>query len=373
MSSVLPVCLAAGETVNADGTGLLAGVVMGVETAARLGTAMRGLWTSPQGAGFLPSTIIGGFGATAAGCRILRLSIEETVHALGIYYAQDSGNRQALYDKTLTKRIQPALAARSALWAVHLAKQGITGPHNAIEGSAGLIRIYADSERDIDPDSVRQNPGRFQIEQVAVKRFPSCGACHPLTQAALDLAHAEDLVPDEIAEAEIYMGEGENKMVGMPFSIGDNPQVNAQFCAAYGAALGLIKRKAGLSEYTDEQVRKNTEVAELARNIRILTHMDDPPEPEKHDDTVQAWVDQPHVLRIKTRDGNILQQVSSIRKVLSPESTSFEDVIGKFHECAAFSGVCTKEQADKIIKTVENLGTSDTCTGLIRACTFNSC
>ena len=68
--------------------------------------------------------------------------MEQTVHALGINYAQAAGNRQALFDKTLAKRLQPAFAVRSALWAAGLAECGITGPPEAIEGDALPCSIW---------------------------------------------------------------------------------------------------------------------------------------------------------------------------------------------------------------------------------------
>ena len=364
MSIVLPAALAIGEKESASGRALLDSVVLGVEVATRLGRAYNRRRTGYQGRGFLPSSVVGGFGATAAAGRLFGMTVEQTVHAMGVNYAQASGNRQALFDKTLTKRLQPAFAARSAVWATVLAKSGITGPHNAIEGDAGLFRVYLNAE---PPEAEELAPARraYEIERVTVKRFSSCGAAHAVTQAALELVNQHDLKPEDIRDVEIYLGEGPNTLVGAPFEVGDNPQVNAQFSAAYGVAVALLRRCAGLSEFTDACVRKDTQVAALARRARFLTHLDDPPETKPIDDDWPDHVDWPHVVLVKTATGQTLQQHCTLRQVLEPSDTTFDDVIAKFRECTAFSGICSARKADGIISSVENLDTSESVSSLI--------
>jgi 2-methylcitrate dehydratase PrpD len=275
------------------------------------------------------------------------------VHALGINYAQASGNRQALFDKTLAKRLQPAFAARSALWATGLAQCGLTGPPQALEGDAGLFRVYLDAEPP-PPDEITAATGIHAIERVSVKRFPSCGAAHAVTQAALDLASEHDLQAADIDEVAVYLGGGPNSLVGMPFRLGRNPQVNAQFSAAYGAALGLLRRRAGLAEFRDAQVRSDTAVAELAARTRLLTHMDRPPAAERIDDDWPAHVDVPHVVTVRTRDGRILQRDCTLRHVLEPGNTNWDRVVAKFRQCAAFAGV-DAAGTDALIASVAGL------------------
>lgn len=106
----------------------LAAMILGIELAARIGVAEH---SRRRGQGFLPSSLAGSFGAVITAACLLGLSREQIVHALGINYAQISGNRQALLDASLTKRLQPAFAVRSALWAVDLARTGITGPRQS--------------------------------------------------------------------------------------------------------------------------------------------------------------------------------------------------------------------------------------------------
>lgn len=368
MSSMLPVALAIGESTGAAGREIVDAVILGVEVSGRLGRACREHWHPVQAAGYLPSSIIGGFGATAGACRLMGLTVDQTVSAFGLFYAQASGNRQGLYDKTLTKRLQPAFAARAALWSADLAQRGITGPPNAIEGEAGLVRVVMNSRDPIDADALRQPGDRWEIQDLTVKQFTSCGGCHPIARAALDLAIEEDLDPSRIEHVAIYVGEGGNLMVGMPFELGDTPQVNAQFCSSYSAAVGLLRRRAGLAEFTSEQIRNDKAVADLAQRVEILTHHDAPPAPDPLPRGVQAWAGKPHGLFVTLRDGRRLERWCSPARVLNPDALDWDGVVAKFRECSDFSGICPPGDANRIIDAVAHLHEAADANALLAAC-----
>lgn len=112
-----------------------------------------------------------------AASRLLGLAREQCVEAMGINYAQVSGNRQALLDMTLTKRLQPAFAARSAPWALGLASRGMTGPHRALEGRCGYFHAYMNGDVP-NAEELTVSKAWYELENVAVKRYPGCGACH---------------------------------------------------------------------------------------------------------------------------------------------------------------------------------------------------
>ena len=122
-SVIVPSAIAVGEATGASGKETLAAIVIGVEVATRLAVPER----RQLKGGFLPTSVLGGFGAAAAACRLKGCSLDQTVNALGIFYAHASGNRQALFDHTLTKRIQPAIAARAGVFAAYLADAASPG------------------------------------------------------------------------------------------------------------------------------------------------------------------------------------------------------------------------------------------------------
>jgi len=367
MVSLLPVSLAAAEMTDASGKELLAAVVLGQEVTCRLGWAFRK--QKAKGGyfvmGFLPASVIGGFGATAAACRLLGMTVDETVHALGINYAQASGNRQALFDKTLTKRLQPAFAARSALWAAELARRGVTGPPNALEGDAGLFRIYKNADP-CTPDDLAGPRDFYEIERDSIKPHPCCCVAHAYVAAQLGRQH--DFKAEDIELIQVHMGRGPS-LTGGPFRIGDNPQVNAQFSSAYCVALGVLRGRVGLAEIADEQVLRDTEVAELAKRV-VMEPLDELPPPKPPEPELIPWAvggNRYHGVKVRTKDGRTFTCFRTYREVLGPETTmAMDNVVRKFRECAEFSGICPPKRAKAIIDSVMRLDETALAADFIR-------
>jgi len=140
LSIVVPVAFACAEDESKDGRDCLAAIILGVEAATRI--AKPYLKAKRRHSYFLTTSLVGGWGGVAAAARLLGLSTEQTVHAMGIYYAHTCGNRQALLERALTKRMQPAIAAKAALYSVLLAQTGFTGPEQTFEGAGGFYRSY---------------------------------------------------------------------------------------------------------------------------------------------------------------------------------------------------------------------------------------
>jgi len=349
-SIIIPTALAAAEMSGASGKDMLAAVAMGVEVAGRLGIAGR---SRRRGGGFLPSSLDGGFGAVVTAARLLGLTSKQCVNAMGINYAQTSGNRQALHDMTLTKRIQPALAARAAMFSVALARRGFTGAHRALEGSEGYFKVYLNGDV-CEPEELTVDYGWYQIERLVVKRWTSCGACHSAQAAAERLAREEKPTPDDIDRVELF-GCGPGGLVGGPFEISDNPQVDAQFNAAYGVALALLRGPAKLSDYTDEAVLADTQVAEFAKRITYTSVPDDlPPQVERPSD-YPAYAPRYHGVIVHMKDGRRIMRVQSPAQTFAPGADTFETVLGKFRDCAAFSEACPPERAEAIIEEVRHV------------------
>jgi len=342
MASVLPVSLAIGEIVDASGQDVIEAVALGVEVAGRIGVIMQAANT---GYGYLPASVVGGWGATVSACRLMGLNVEQTVNALGINYAQASGNRQALLDTTLTKRMQPAYAGRSALWAAALAADGITGPHRALDGEAGFFKVYVGCE----PPSLEEmtTPRDYwHIERIAIKAFPSCGGNHKATQAAIALATEEDLEPDDIERAEVWVPHIDVWFLGQPFEIREDPQVDAQFSVAYSSALGLVHRKAGLEQYKAENVVSDKTVYDLVRRIQVC---------EIPDSRGLRTHESHHEVKVWTRDGRELSRRVQLVHGQWQDPFTVDDTADKLRDCAQYAGLWSTERTEGLIATLKDL------------------
>ncbi len=354
--SVVPVSLAIGEMVGASGREVLASIILGYEVACRLGVAFRS--KNPKGKypadGFLPAGIIGGFGATAAACRLLGMSIEQTLNAFGINYAQASGNRQALFEKTLTKRIQPAFTARSAIWATFLAKRGITGPHEILEGKAGLFAIY----RNADVCNVEEliTPRDFYaIEYSPIKPYPCC--CIGDAAVAIELGQKYKFRAEDIKLIQVH-GQPNSGLTRYPFKFGMSPQATVQFSTPYCVALGVLHGKMGPADITDEKILKDKEVAELASRV-VFAPIEEILQEEKKPYEAPEWLPNAgryHGIKVQLKDGRVFTCFRRWYDIIAPEKTfTWKNVIRKFFQCTDFSGICTSQKAESIILSVKKL------------------
>ncbi|MBU0606714.1 MAG: MmgE/PrpD family protein [Armatimonadetes bacterium] len=360
-SIIVPTALAAAEMSGASGQDMLAAFIMGIEVAARLGIAGRG---HRRGGGFLPSSLDGGFGAVVTAARLLGLAPKQCVNAMGINYAQTCGNRQALHDMALSKRIQPALAARAAMFSVALARRGFTGARRALEGESGYFRVYLDGAV-CEPEELTAPYDWYQIERLVVKRWTSCGACHSAQAATERLVREERPNPEDIDRVELF-GCGPGGLVGGALEIGDNPQVDAQFHVAYGVALALLRGPARLSHYTDEAILADSEVAQFAQRITYTQPPDDLPPPVAPPPDYPAYATGYHGVIVRMKDGRRFMRAQCPAQTFAPGADTFESVLDKFRDCAAFSGACPPERAEAIIEEVRALDDRAAITGLVK-------
>ena len=343
-SVIVPAAFAMGELHGASGKETLASITLGIEVAGRLGRACRGLHAH---GGFLPTSVMGGFGATAAACRLQGCSLNETINAMGIWYAHASGNRQALFDRTLTKRIQPAIAARAGVFASYLAGEGLTGPQRIIAGQpASLVPIYGLTRKGPAPTvgRVMEPHDFFEVELLAFKRYVSCGASHMAIESALDLANEHDLKPADIEKVWIF-GCGVNSgMVGVPWTDNDSPQAMAQFCAPYEVASVIKNRRFGPAEITLKRITEDKEVDALARRCE-LHHWTDWGGPRPGFQAV----------RIFLKDGRTFEAWHDHDEVLSPEANTYERIVEKFKYNVTFTGLVDDMKAAEMVEAIENL------------------
>ncbi|MGI5819105.1 MAG: MmgE/PrpD family protein [Armatimonadota bacterium] len=364
MSVVLPAALAAAEMAEATGRELLDAVTIGVEVAARPAIWCKGHPKRPLSHAILPTSVFGGFGAVAAAARLRGLSTEQCVNAMGLFYAQASGNRQALHDRTLAKRLQPGFAAQSALWATALATCGVTGPSEALEGESGLLPACYECEPPT-AEELMIGRARWEIERVSVKRHTSCGSCHPCLHAAERLREEQRLSPGEIARVEVF-GHRAGGFVSKPLEFSRDPQVAAQFSVQYCVAYALLRGPQRLEDWTDAAILADTQVADLARSVTFADVPDDAPDPlplpaDFPPNTI-GW----QGVIVHTTDGRRLMRAECPAEVFAPDAVSEDDLRVKFHRCAEFSGLRDATRAQTLLASVESLARGTPAHELLR-------
>ena len=137
---VVSAALAAAERERATGAEFIAAVALGCEMMARASAATN---PSLRDRGFHTTPTCGVFGAAVAAGRLLKLSTEQMVSALGMAGAQASGTME-MYGPSMHKRFNPGPSARNGVTAAVMAKLGFTAASTIFDGERGFCRAFSD-------------------------------------------------------------------------------------------------------------------------------------------------------------------------------------------------------------------------------------
>ena len=249
---VLPAVLAVAETrPDASGAEAAAAIIAGTEVLCRLARATRSYRGHVGFRGWNPTAVVAGFAAAAAAGRMLGLDADGIARAMGLSYAQASGNQQCIEDGGLVKRMQPGLVAEAGVRAAWLARLGVSGAINAIEGKNGFFAVY--ELGDYDPEALTVGLGEsFEIERIGFKRYPICGMAHPAVDALRDLQREHGFAEGDVEQIEVHGSKFVVDMVGRPYRPGASPDVDAQFSLPYCLATVLRTGNVRLADLAPE-------------------------------------------------------------------------------------------------------------------------
>jgi 2-methylcitrate dehydratase len=199
-SDNISACLAVAETQGATGRDLILSIALQYEIVCRLidaaAISTRG-WDHPCLS--LPAV------ALAAG-KMMKLSQAKLVEAVNLAVAPNMAlNQTRVQALSNWKGMADGNAARNAIFATLLAREGVTGPSPVFEGNWGFFKqISQPFTMDTAQFGGRSRP--FKIHDCTVKFYPALGMAQTAVPAALDVAgQVEDL--KRIAQVEIHTTE----------------------------------------------------------------------------------------------------------------------------------------------------------------------
>jgi 2-methylcitrate dehydratase PrpD len=246
---------------------LLTAVVAGYEAAARIAMAVQP--KEHYALGFHPTPTCGVFGAAITSAKLLGLTAEQTLAAVGIAGSMAAGSMEFLADGAWTKRIHPGLAAQNGIHAALLAAEGFSGPLHILEGRDGFLHGYS---RNSVPNRLTADLGKsFEILHTAVKPHACCRYMQGPIDAILAIMREHDLQVGQIQRIEIAVLEAGWGIVAEPRAKKYNPEsvVDAQFSMPFGAAVAAIDGAAGLDQFTLEKTR-SPKIRELMNKVVLV-------------------------------------------------------------------------------------------------------
>lgn len=257
---------------SVSGREFIAALAVGLDVANRIGMAFIPYLHT----GWLPTTLWGPFGCVAACGRLLGFDETKMANAFGLAYSTIHGNRQALVEGQLAKRMQPGFSAQAGVQAACFAAGGLTAATGIIDGVFGIPALYTNGQ--CDRHWLTENLGTvFETSRVSLKPYPSCRCTHGVIDAAMFLRKEHAVAADEIETGTVFLTPKAMGQVGRPFEIRNNPTVDAQFSAPYTAALTFLDGKVALDDFNPETVRSREDARELAKRFSCVEFEKDAP------------------------------------------------------------------------------------------------
>ena len=332
--------LALAERQPVRGEDFVHAFILGVEVECRIGNAV---YPAHYDIGWHITGTAGVFGAAAAAGRLLGLSEQQMVWALGIAATQSSGLREMF--GTMCKPFHPGNAAKNGLLAALLAQQNFTSSNQAIEAPRGFANVLSTQFK---PAQITGRLGEtWEIALNTYKPF-ACGiVIHPAIDGCIQLRNEHQLKAEGIESIALKVHPLVLELTGKK-----TPQVGleSKFSVYHSAAAAIIYGAAGEAQYSDACVR-DPEVIALRDRVSAVA------DPAVHEDQVR--------IAIRMRDGSTIEKfvehaIGSLGKPMSDAALE-----AKFRSFA--DGILSAAEADRLMRLCWDIGKAKDAAEVARA------
>ena len=325
--TLFPCLLALAEWKRKNGRDFLGAFVIGYEAGCRVAlgaTAIHYL------AGWHGTSTIGHFSSAAGAAKLLNLTADQLVHALGTAGTQAAGLKVVF--GTSCKPFHAGKAGFNGLLSVLLAQRGFTSADNILEAPNGFWNVFA-ADRQVDQALVDWGD-TWHILKNNYKFHASCHGTHAPIEAVLALKRDHPLDPVEIRQVDIIVSAPMLEVAGK-----EKPArgLEGKFSIPYSVANALLSGDTGIAAFTDERVQ-DAETVALRDKVRVIAG--DQVDLFEADVTIHAGG------KIYRRKYNMLTQE------LAPEEKR-ELIHTKFRSLAGLS--LGKKRSEEVIERADNL------------------
>ena len=332
-ASTIPTALAVGEMLGASGRDIITSMAVGEDLALRINrTTNYGITYN----GFDPTGICGVFATATVAGKLLGLNENEMHNALGIAFNKAAGSFQSNIDGCLAIRYIQGFTSSSGIISAILAKKGVTGPINVLEGTYGYYKLF--SEGKYDRNSVLEGLGKEFLgpRYTMFKRWPSCGATLSVIDGTLELKEEYGINAKNIDEVIVTVGPYAYNLVGQHFIGAKDPRIKAQFSLYYAVSNVLVRGRPKLEHYTEKYIF-DPEIQSFSQKVKIV-------EDKTIDTEFRAEV------QIRLKNGDVYRKVCGPPKGHPENPITREDIAIKFRDCATFS---SKPLSEWLIKDIQ--------------------
>lgn len=345
--SSIPTALAVAELIGGcSGKDFLASLIAGTEVAARINFAS-------DYDRFDPTGVCAVFGTAAIAGRMLHLDSIQMWNALGHAFNSSGGSWQGTVDGSVAARVLQGDASRWGIYSAQLAKKGITGPINFLEGFYGYFNLFARGKW--DPEAVAGQFGeRYDFYKTFIKKHPSCGTTNSTIDAVFELREEEGIAPEDVEKITVRVTPFTYNFTGRPFEYGDNPRISAMYSIQYCVADALLRKSCKLTHFDEDCVRE-PQLLELIKRVEPVA-----------DPSLDHLTDIGSLMEVRMKDGRVYKKLVEFPKGTLQNPLTKEELVAKFKDCASYGARSfSEENVERILSMVFGLEEVDDVRGFI--------
>jgi 2-methylcitrate dehydratase PrpD len=276
-------------------------------------------------------------------------------HAVGIAGSMTAGSLECWSDNTHAKALHPGWAAHSGIIASYLARSGLTGPRNVLEGRWGFFRSHV-QQPDYNYQFNRLLDGlgdEWESRNLSFKPFPVGHVSHPYISAILRL-HNKGLRAEAVERITARLHPDWIPIVAEPLHEKLQPETpwHGRVSLQYTLAEALYTGRIDVRSYNIENLR-DTKILELAAKVHCEV---DPNAPGR--EQFKGWV------IVETKDGRTLEEIEEFNRGSRQNPMTSEEIENKFCANAAF--LLSDNETRRIIEMARKVESLAKITDLVK-------
>lgn len=321
-ASLVPALIALAQSEGQiDGPRFLTALAAGCDFACRIGVAQR---QAMEVGGWYPPPIVAGLGAAVGAAKLLGLDGRGIRDALSLALCQVTMPGEIKHSPgTVIRAVRESFPAQAAVTSALLAREGVAGFEEPLEGKDGFFALYVGGKFD-SADLTDGLGSCFWTDHLTFKAWPSCRGTHPFIEMALGLRERHSIDPAQISRITATCDEIQRMLVE-PAARKQAPGVliDAKFSVQFCTALALVRGRVDLDSFTPAAL---VDPAVLAIAARVEAQVD--PASTRH-------AGSGGVIEIEMGDGTTYQAEVRNARGCPENPLSEADLVAKFVDCAA--------------------------------------
>jgi len=260
-SSALPTALALGEELNSSIEDILLAYMAGVEVSTRIGHI---LGYPHYNAGFHQTATSGSFGSTIVASKLLGLSEDQTINALGLVSTRASGIKSQF--GTMGKPFHAGMAASNGIEAAKLSKLGFISRDDGIECEQGFFQTHG-WNKEIPPRAIEGLGAEFLFPEIKYKFHACFHGLHSFLEALDELKHVNNFNPETIEKIEIETNPSWLKVCNI-----EKPKtgLESKFSYKLTAAMSIFGKDTSSLDTYDDTICFNDQMNEIRDKVKVI-------------------------------------------------------------------------------------------------------